>query len=121
MLGLLLWHDLTNDEKALTCAKRIGDLLCDKFLPPEKHLIDTGSAEMNHAPVHSLALLYRKTGEKKYLELAEKIVAEFALPGAGDYFRIGLSGKAFYQSPQAALGIAPSHHGPGRIAPHHRQ
>ena len=100
MLGLLLWHDLTADEKALHCAKRIGDLLCDKFLPPDKHLVDIGSAEMNHAPVHSLALLYRKTGDKKYLDLAEKIVAEFSLPGSGDYFRVGLSGKAFYQSPK---------------------
>src|SRR3954468_2761969 len=54
MLGLLLWHDLTADEKALTCARRIGDLLCDKFLDPQKRIFDTGSSEMNFAPVHSL-------------------------------------------------------------------
>jgi DUF1680 family protein len=100
MLGLLLWHDLTFDEKALTAASRIGDLLCNKFLDPQKHMLDMGSSEMNHAPIHSLALLYRKTGQKRYLDLATKIVDEFALPGGGDYFRVGLSGKAFYQSPK---------------------
>src|SRR3954468_21677204 len=39
VLGLLLWHDLTADEKSLACARRIGDLLCDKFLDPQKRLI----------------------------------------------------------------------------------
>jgi DUF1680 family protein len=104
MLGLLLWHDLTADEKALTAASRIGDLLCDKFLGKEigkeKRMLDMGSSEMNHAPIHSLALLYRKTGQKRYLDLATKIVDEFALPGGGDYLRVGLAGKAFYQSPK---------------------
>ncbi len=100
MIGLLLWNDLTGDERALTCARRIGDLLCDKFVDPQKRLFDIGSSEMNFAPAHSLALLYRKTGEKRYLALAEKIVNEFALPGAGDYLRFGLAGKAFYQSPK---------------------
>src|SRR5262245_292099 len=61
MLGLLLWHDETGDAKALECATKIGDLLCRKFLKTGKKLASIGSTEMNHAPVHSLALLYRKT------------------------------------------------------------
>ena len=32
MIGLLLWHQNTGDPKALACARRIGDLLCDRFL-----------------------------------------------------------------------------------------
>jgi len=110
----------TADEKALACARRIGDLLCDKFLAPEKHMLDIGSSEMNHAPIHSSPLLYRKTGEKRYLDLAQEIVEEFALPGAGDYFRVGLAGKAFYQSPsRAGNRCIPSW--AGRVVPHHRQ
>ncbi|HEV8607181.1 MAG TPA: beta-L-arabinofuranosidase domain-containing protein [Tepidisphaeraceae bacterium] len=100
MLGLLLWHESTGDAKALLCARRIGDLLCEKFLGPDKRILDTGSAEMNHAPIHTLALLYRKTGEKRYLDLAQEIVEEFSLPGAGDYLRVALAGKSFYQTPK---------------------
>jgi DUF1680 family protein len=97
MLGLLTWHDFTGDADALRCARRIGDLLCDRFLGPKTRVVDTGSAEMNQAVVHSLALLHTRTGEKKYLDLAMRIVDEFADPNAGDYFRTGLAGKAFYQ------------------------
>ena len=98
MLGLLTWHELTGDKAALQCATRIGDLLCTKFAGPDKRVVDTGSAEMNQAVIHSLALLHARTGERKYLDLALEIVEEFADPHAGDYFNTGLSGKAFYQS-----------------------
>ena len=53
MLGLLTWHDATGDAAALAAAPRIGDLLCDKFLGAKTpRLVDTGSTEMNLAPVH---------------------------------------------------------------------
>jgi hypothetical protein len=116
MLGLLTWHELTGDEKALACARRIGDLLCDKFNGADKKVVDTGSAEMNQAVVHSLALLHARTGEKKYLAAALEVVEEFADPNAGDYLNVGLSGKAFYQcrkprweSLHPILGLAELH------------
>ena len=62
MLGLLLWHEDTGDPQALCAASRIGDLLCRKFLRTGKRIVDTGSAEMNHAVIHSLGLLYEVTG-----------------------------------------------------------
>jgi uncharacterized protein len=100
MLGLLLWHEETGSEPALAAARKIGDLLCEKFLPADKSVVSTGSAEMNQAVAHSLVLLHRQTEEQKYLDLAEKIVAEFAAPGAGDYLRAGLAGTEFYQTPK---------------------
>ena len=107
MLGLLTWHDATEDPAALAAACRIGDLLCARFLG-DKHprLVDTGSTEMNLAPAHALCLLFRKTREKRYLDLAEQIVREFAAvdpsgkPLAGDYFRRGLAGDDFYRLPK---------------------
>lgn len=116
MLGLLTWHELTSDEAALRCAIRIGDLLCTKFLGDKGRVVDTGSAEMNQAVVHSLALLHARTGTKKYLDLAQEIVEEFADPNAGDYLQTGLAGKSFYQcrkprweSLHPILGLAELH------------
>ena len=116
MLGLLTWHELTGDEKALACARRIGDVLCTKFQGPDNRVVDTGNAEMNLAVVHSLALLHARTREKKYLEAALEVVEEFADPNAGDYLNVGLSGKSFYQcrkprweSLHPILGLAELH------------
>lgn len=107
MLGLLLWHDTVTDEKALKAATRIGDLLCERFLGDKKpRLVDTGSTEMNLAPVHGLCLLYRHTKDERHLKLARQIVVEFAAadgkgkPLAGDYLRTGLAGKEFFETPK---------------------
>jgi hypothetical protein len=100
MLGLLLWHEETGDRQALASAVKIGDLLCRKFLHSGQRLVDTGNAEMNHAPIHSLCLLYRITGTSRYLELAQQIVEEFQDPRAGDYLRSALAGKEFFQCPK---------------------
>src|SRR6266850_5557283 len=104
MMGLLLWHEETGDKRALHCAQRIGDLFCRKF--ETARLVDTGSTEMNLAPIHSLGLLFNQTRDPKYLKLAEKIREEFAAkdakggPLAGDYFNAALAGREFYQMPK---------------------
>jgi hypothetical protein len=97
MLGLLLWHEDTNDPQALAAATRIGDLLCRKFLGTPRRVVDTGSVEMNHAAIHSLGLLYAITRRQAYLDLARQIVSEFQDVRAGDYVRAALAGKEFYQ------------------------
>ncbi len=107
MLGLLLWHEATGDPAALAAARKIGDLFCNRFLGEKRpRLVDTGSTEMNLAPAHALCLLFERTGEKRYLELARQIVNEFAAddprgqPLAGDYLRRGLAGEEFYRLPK---------------------
>lgn len=100
MLGLILWHYLTRDKNALSCAKRIGDLLCRKFLKGRKRLVSIGSTEMNLAPIHSLCLLYERTGESRYLAMAKEIEKNFQAKTAGDYIRCALAGKEFYQMPK---------------------
>ncbi len=106
MLGLLLWHEETGDNRALMAVVRMADLICTKYLgEAEKRLVDTGCTEMNLAPVHSLCLLYEKTGIKRYLDMALQIVDEFSAHGtegylAGDYLQQALAGKEFYQMPK---------------------
>lgn len=87
----------------------MGNLLCARFLGktrPGQRLVDTGSTEMNLAPIHSLCLVYRKTRQKKYLDLARQIVDEFAAtapngtPLAGNYLQAALAGMEFFQTPK---------------------
>ncbi len=61
MLGLMLWHEESGDKAALKGALRIADLLCTTFLGRKGGIVATGSSEMNLAPAHSMAMLYRKT------------------------------------------------------------
>jgi len=43
MLGLLLWYEDSDDSKALSCAGKIGDLVCSKFLGrKQRRLVDIG-------------------------------------------------------------------------------
>ena len=100
MLGLLFWHGLTRDRRALSCARRIGDLFCATFLKTGRRLVETGSEEMNLAPIHSLCLLYQQVGDPRYLEMAREIERDFETPPAGDYVRTALNGLEFYQTPK---------------------
>ena len=98
MLGMLLWYEETGDKSALNCATKIGDLLCHKFLKSNERIADLGSVEQNHAAVHSLCLLYQITKTPPYLELARQIAdQEFQDKLSGDYLRVALEGKEFYQ------------------------
>ena len=104
MMGLLAWHEQTADDRGMSCVKKIADLICRKYLGPEKpDLVGTGCPEMNLAPVHALCVLYRRTSMKRYLDMALQIVSEFGGKDhdnkpAGDYFRLALAGKAFYET-----------------------
>ena len=106
MLGLLLWYEESGSGKALKCARRMGDLMCERFLGEvSQRLVDTGSTEMNLAPVHSLSLLYRHTGDERHLALARQIADEFAAEGpdgplAGDYVRTAVAGREFFDTPK---------------------
>lgn len=107
MMGLLLWYEETGDKKALDTAKKIGDLFYSKFFnaEPGKRLVDTGATEMNLAPIHSLCILYRKTGDAIYLDMAKQIADEFeadanGAPLAGDYIRTALEGREYFQTPK---------------------
>ncbi len=107
MLGLLLWYEETGDKRALNSARRIGDLFCKIYLGPDKpRLAAEGNSEMNLAPAHSLCILYRHTGTRKYLDLARQIVDE-EFSGVekgqwpcGNYLKGTLDGLQFFELPK---------------------
>lgn len=100
ILGLLLWGQETQDQAALDCACRAADLLCRYFLDGDARVHDAGSEEMNMAVSHGLCLLYRATGNPRYMELVRAIEADWEKPPAGDYVRQALAGQPFYLTPK---------------------
>ena len=107
MLGLLLWYEESRDSQVLRCVEAMAALLGRKFGGKKRpRLVDTGSTEMNLAPVHVLCLLHRQTGQDRYLALALQWVDEFAAldadgqPLAGDYLNRALAGQPFFQTPK---------------------
>ena len=105
MLGLILWYRESGDDKALNAAKKIGDLMCEKFLGKPGSLAAIGVREFNLSPAHALAMLYNDTHEKRYLDLAVQIVEDEypagygeAWPRGQDYVNKALEGEEYYQN-----------------------
>ncbi len=96
--ALLLWHEQTGDPAALAAARKAGDLVCKTFLDTGKRVFDTGDAEMNMAILTGMAMLYRVTGEPRYLRMAREVEKDWER--AGDYLRAGLDGREYYRSPK---------------------
>lgn len=102
MLGLMLYYEDTKDEPALQSCKNAADLLCKTFGPGKPSLTCDGEGgQMNMAVSHGLILLYKKTGTRRYLELARYIVDEaWNEEGAGKYLTSVLSGKSIIEFPR---------------------
>jgi len=107
-IGLLLYHDSTGDERALAAARKAADFICDMFpeTRPEpaerdgKRVVSVGSEEMNEAIIHGMLLLYERTGEPRYFDMARRVEQDWETPPSGDYVRTALEGKPFYQTPK---------------------
>jgi uncharacterized protein len=97
MLGLVMWHEQTGDARALIAARKAADLVCKTFLDTKRRVLDAGSCDQNMSIIHALAILYRKTGEPRYLRMAKEVLKDFEK--AGDYYREGLKGTDFFNTP----------------------
>jgi DUF1680 family protein len=104
LLGLLLWYEAVGqemgDDAALRAACKAADYLCDSFLDGDTRVYDAGAEEMNMAVSHGLCLLYRATGNARYLALVRAIEADWEKPPAGDYVRQALADQPFYLTPK---------------------
>ena len=82
LLGLIADYDRTRDPAPLNAARRETDVLIAELGPGKTSIADVG--EWNGLPASSVlepvVLLYERTGEKKYLDFAEHIVAGWSVP-----------------------------------------
>jgi DUF1680 family protein len=85
ILGLVAYFDLTGDRSALDAACRELDCLMGELQQKKARLVDLGGEEWNGLPpsvaIESGALLYQRTGLKKYRDFSEQIAAQWNEPG----------------------------------------
>ena len=84
LLGLIADYDLTGDKAALTAARRVADHLIQEAPPGKINLSENGINELkglaSSSVLEPVALLYQRTGDKRYLELADSIIANWSKP-----------------------------------------
>jgi DUF1680 family protein len=100
MLGLYLWAKQTGDAEALAACRRCADYFCTTFLDGRRRVLHAGSEEMNQSSIHIFTLLYRETGEPRYLRLVREIEHDWETPPSGDYVRTALAGTPFFKTPK---------------------
>ena len=83
LMGLLTYYQYTGNESALAAGRKIGDLLIHTFGPGKKSILSAGTHVGMAATsvLESVVLLYRVTGNERYLEFARSIVRSWDTPG----------------------------------------
>ena len=78
MLGLLHWYDSTGDKASLEAAKRVCGWVMSKFGPGKRSLAAEGpfNGLMNCSVLEPVVWLWRRTGDRKYLDFAGWIVED---------------------------------------------
>ena len=71
--ALLLSSEQESGLFSFEIARKAANLICNTFLDTGRRTIDAGSPEMNLAVIHGLGMLYRKTGNERYLRMMREI------------------------------------------------
>jgi uncharacterized protein len=79
MLGLLAYYDLTGDKAALKGSCRLADNLLSQVGPGKVNIVKTGNYRgmPSCSILEPIVYLYRRTGDKKYLDFAKYIVEQW--------------------------------------------
>ena len=82
LMGLLTYYHYTGNAAALNACRRMGDLLISTFGPGKKSILSAGT-HMGMAAtsvLEPMVLLYRSTGDDRYLQFARYIVRSWDEP-----------------------------------------
>lgn len=108
LLGLIAAYDLTGNTEALDAARRVADHLLKEAPPGTFNLTENGidllKGLSSSSILEPLALLYQRTGEPRYLELAEDIVANWSKPNKFSANGQQLIEQAFAKVPPEQIG-----------------
>jgi len=90
ILAFLMYYQDTGYQPALDACCKACDLIHKTFVRTERRM---QSPEQNLAILHGACLLYEKTGQPKYLELAEWVIDELDKPDSCGYIEDALARK----------------------------
>jgi hypothetical protein len=95
LIGLLTYYQYTGNEAALNASRKAGDLLLRTFGPGRKSILSAGTHKGMAATsvLEPMVLLYRCTGDGRYLEFARYIVQSWNEPNGPAIIRSLLDGK----------------------------
>ncbi|HAQ18974.1 MAG TPA: hypothetical protein DCR40_07035 [Prolixibacteraceae bacterium] len=79
LLGLLAYYDISGDQKALQASRKLADHLLSQLGPGKTDIVKTGNYRgmPSSSILEPMVFLYRHTGEKRYLDFAKYIVAQW--------------------------------------------
>jgi len=94
LLGLLSYYDLTGDPATLAAARRHADYVLAHFGPGKADIVESGwwNGLAASSSLEPMVLLYRRTGDPRYLQFAEYIVASWPESKGPDLIGKALAG-----------------------------
>lgn len=94
LLGLLRYHDITNDNSVLEAARKSADYLLSQVGKGKTKITETGNYHgmASSSVLEPIVILYNKTGDAKYLDFAKYIVAEWETPDGPQLISKALAG-----------------------------
>jgi DUF1680 family protein len=95
LMGLLTYHQYTGNEAALGACRKMGDLLINTFVPGKKSILSAGTHVGMAATsvLEPMVLLYRFTGDERYLEFARYLVKAWDEPNGPKLIEALLTAK----------------------------
>ena len=96
LIGLLTYHQHTGDAASLEACRKVGDLLVHTFGPGKRSIISAGTHVGMAATsvLEPMVLLYRLTGEEKYLDFCKYVVQSWDEPNGPKIIKTLTEAKA---------------------------
>jgi uncharacterized protein len=94
LLGLLSYYDLTGDKNTLKASCRLADHLLTQVGPGKTNIVMTGNYRgmPSSSILEPMVYLYRRTGDKRYLDFSKYIVEQWETPDGPKLISSALSG-----------------------------
>ncbi|MEJ1973050.1 MAG: beta-L-arabinofuranosidase domain-containing protein [Lacunisphaera sp.] len=116
LLGLLAWFDATGDPAALNAAKREADFLLAEVGPGKASPFtrDMWNGMASGSVLEPMVLLYRRTGERRYLDFANYLVQAWTQPDGPDLLNKALADTAVYDMFPKPKAVVKDYHDHGK-------